>query len=538
MHREGAILSDFWFNIGGGDGFHTQNDPVDWRTVYGESQGGMLQRTNVETRESRNISPRGPSNILNYADFYPSAAAPVPGGRGGSPLRFNWSTPILISPHNPSTVYLGGNHVFRSLDQGDHWQIISPDLTTNDRQKLGQPNGGLTPENTGAETYCTIISIAESPLTPGVIWVGTDDGNVQLTRNAGASWVNVRDNVPGVPKGLWVSRVEASHYSDGTCFLAFDGHRSDDFRPYVFKTTDYGKTWTSLSNNLPGNGPVYVIREDPKNKNLLFLGTEFAVYFSIDGGKNWSNLNLNMPAVAFHDLLIHPRDNDLIAATHGRGLWILDDISALQQMDKVGDAGAYLFDSKRPGTQWLTIQRGGYGRGDLFFRGTNPPQGAFIQFYLKDKSAAPATLEIRDITGQRKTTYVLDKAEPGITRIAWDFRFDPPSQQIENNAARLRKQLEGASLRQDLMPGQKEMISDCLKQLDQFGTNHRKVLELQRLSAMLVTGSGRGGGAAFGTFGGALAEPGVYAVQFTASGKTMTGTITVRMDPIRAETQR
>jgi photosystem II stability/assembly factor-like uncharacterized protein len=552
MHREGVILSDFWFNIGGGDGFHTQNDPTDWRVAYGESQGGALQRTNVETRESKGIAPRGPNNILNYNEYYPPAASSQggrggapgqgggagQGGRGGSPLRFNWSAPILIAPHNPATIYLAGNHVFKSLDKGDHWQIISPDLTTNDRDKYALTSGGLTSDNTGAETHCTIISIAESPLTPGLLWVGTDDGNVQLTRNGGAAWTNVRDNVPGVSKGIWVSRVEASHFNEGTCYLTFDGHRSDDFKPYVFKTTDYGRTWTSLAGNLPDNGPVYVIREDPKNKNLLLLGTEFAVFVSMDSGKNWTNLTLNMPTVAFHDLLIHPRDNDLVAATHGRGFWILDDISPLQQMEKVGDADSYLFDNRRPGTRWLTIQRGGYGRGDLFFKGENPPQGALVHLYLKTKPESPATVEISDITGLRKTTYILDNAGPGIVRIPWDLRFDPSSQQVQAIAANLRKQLDAAAQRKDLAPEFKDLVSNCLKQLDQFGTNYRKVIEIQRNAAPLMTGGGRGGFGGgiggFGPAGSAMTEPGTYAVRLTVNGKTTVGTIAVRLDPMQS----
>lgn len=532
MHREGAILSDFWFNIGGGDGFHTQNDPSDWKVVYGESQAGFLQRTNVETRESKNIAPRGPNNVVNYSEFIkPGAGSQAAGGRGGSPLRFNWSTPILLSPHNPRVVYFAGNYLFRSLDMGDHWQIISPDLTTNDGQKFGQPNGGLTPENTGAETHCTIVTISESPLTPGLLWVGTDDGNVQVTRNGGASWTNVRENVPGVPKGLWVSRVEASHFSEGTCYLTFDGHRSDDFKPYVFKTTDYGKTWTGISETLADGGPVYVIREDPKNKNLLFLGTEFAVFFSIDGGKTWTNLNLNMPTVAFHDLLIHPRDNDLIAATHGRGLWVLDDISALEQMEKAGATDFYLFDNKRPGTRWLTVQRGGYGRGDLYFKGENPPLGALLSFYLKDKPASPATLEISDVGGQRRTTYILDDAGPGIHRVAWDFRFDPPPASVQAISTNIRSRLEAAGARKDLTAEQKDLLSDCFKQLDLYGTNYRKVLEIQRRVGFLQSG-GRGFGS--GLPASPMAEAGVYAVKLTVNGKTTSGTVTVRLDPIQS----
>ena len=557
MHREGAILTDFWFNIGGGDGFHTQNDPTDWRIVYGESQGGALQRNNVETRESRSIAPRGPNQILNYNDYFPAAAAAQPeggrggargqgggpggSGRGGSPLRFNWSTPILVSPHNPQTLYVGGNHLFRSVDRGDHWQIISPDLTTNDQQKYGQPSGGITRENTGAETHCTIITISESPLVPGLIWVGTDDGNVQLTRNGGGAWANVRDSVPGVPRDRWVSRVEASRFDPGTCYLTFDGHRSDDFKPYVFKTADYGKTWASIAGNLPDGHPVYVIREDLRNRNLLFLGTEFAVFFSRNGGSTWTDMTLNMPTVAFHDLLIHPRDNDLIAATHGRGIWIMDDISALQQTtETVADSDGFLFENRRPGTRWLSIRRGGYGRGDLYFRGENPPPGALVHFYLKGTAAGPVTVEISDSTGLRKTTYLLDNPEPGIQRIAWDFRFDPPAQQVQSMAANLKKQLEAAGQRQDLTAEQRDLIQRSLRRLDQFGANYRVVMEIQGgLGQIMGPGGGRGGGGFGGGFGGRgggggnVAEPGTYGVRLTVGGKTSVGTVTVRLDPMQ-----
>jgi len=592
MSREGMILTDFWFNIGGGDGFHTQNDPLDWRTAYGESQGGSAQRVNVETRESRRITPTT-MNVVNFKEFYPvwppPGQAQPAGQRGGqrggqqpaqaqaqapqraqqagqqraqqpetpmgqfggpgvrTPFRFNWSTPILLSPHNPRTVYMGGQHLFRSLDRGDNWMIISPDLTTNDKSKLGsrdggvdKPTGGITADVTGAETHCTIITISESPKTPGLIWVGTDDGNVQLTRNGGVTWTNVRSNVQGVPKGIWVSRVEASHFDEGTCYLTFDGHRSDDFKPYVFKTTDYGKTWANIAGNIPDGQPVYVIREDVKNKNLLFVGTEFAVFFSINGGKTWTNLTLNMPTVAFHDLLIHPRDNDLIAATHGRGIWVMDNISALQQAtDTVLSSEAYLFENSRPATRWLRISRGGYGRGNLFFRGENPPAGAMIHYYLKDKPAGPVTIEITDVTGLNKTTFTIDNAVPGINRLMWDFRFDPAPQQVQAAVANVKRQLETMAGRGELTDEQKAAVQNALKQVDAAGTNYRKVMDIQRSAMQAITGGEFGGGfgGGFGGRGaggaaGAMAEPGTYALKMTFNGKTYTGKVLVRQDPM------
>jgi len=593
LSREGTILTDFWFNIGGGDGFHTQNDPTDWRTVYGESQGGAIQRVNVETRESRGIRP-SPSNIVNYKEYFPDQPAakgqatpaagqpgqraeqtpPTPpakdqaqaagqrgaggqrGGQGGQPgmqpqrttFRFNWSSPIYLSPHNPRIVYFGGNHLFKSLDRGDHWMIISPDLTTNDKSKYApeKPTGGITPDVTGAETYCTIITISESPLTPGLLWVGMDDGNVQVTRNGGASWTNVRPNITGVPAGTWCSRVEASRFDEGTCYVTFEGHRNDDFHPYVFKTTDYGKTWTAIAAGIPDNQPVYVIREDLKNKNLIFLGTEFAVFVSRNAGQSWTSLSLNLPTVPVHDLLIHPRDNDLIAATHGRGFWIMDDISGLRQAtETVAAQDGAIFEPGKPGTRWLRMGRGGYGRGDLFFKGDNPPQGALIHYYLKSKPEKPATLEISDITGQMKTIYLLDTGEAGIGRIAWDFGFDPPASTVQGTVNNLKNQINEALKRTDLTAEQKATLQNALKQLEAVGSYNRKVQEIQRTVMPIIARgmfggmggqfAGGGGGQFGGRFGGGpQAEPGTYALKLTVGDKTYTGKVVVRLDPIQA----
>jgi len=563
MHREGQLLTDFWYNIGGGDGFHTQNDPQDWRTVYVESQGGAIQRVDVETRESKQIRPTT-LNVINYKEWYPTAppdkkapaAKPAAKAAPADPreamraqmqqqrgrFRFNWSTPIVLSPHNPQTLYFGGQHVFRSTDRGDHWMIISPDLTTNDKTKLGErdggtdkPTGGITSDVTGAETHCTIITVSESPRIPGLIWAGTDDGNVQVTRNGGASWTNVRPNIKGVPPGTWCSRVEASRFDDGTCYATFDGHRSDDFHPYVFKTTDFGKTWAAIAAGIPDGHSVYVIREDLINKDLLFLGTEFSVFFSRDAGATWSSLLLNMPTVAFHDLVIHPRDHDLIAATHGRGIWILDDITALRKA--TGDVvkqDAVVFEPAKPGTRWLRIQRGGYSRGDLFFKGENPPAGALIHFYLKARPEAPATLEIADPAGTAKTTYILDDIEPGIGRVAWDLRFDPPATMVSTFVTNIKRQVDPALVRTDLTDEQKAALKQALADLDKWGTNFRKVMEIQQaVFAVIQPGRGQFGGGFRGGMGGQMAEPGTYAVKLTVGGKTYTGKVSVRLDPIQ-----
>ncbi|MCH8286770.1 hypothetical protein IIB79_09630, partial [candidate division KSB1 bacterium] len=500
----GGIFTDHWKSVGGGDGFHAQPDPSDWTTVYVESQGGSISRRNIALGTSNGIRPNR-NNIVNWDEYVTEEilqtqlekgfTARGRGGRGGgrggaggrgqgeepppqqgNPFRFNWSSPIVLSPHNPRTVFFGGNHLFKSVNRGDSWQIISPDLSKNDPINTRRETGGITRDVTGAETYGAIITVSESPLTPGLIWVGTDDGNVQLSRNGGINWSNVRNNVPGVPEQLWVSRVEASHFEEGTAYLTFDGHRSDNFTPWVFKTTNYGQNWTNISNNIPDGHAVYVIKEDLKNSNLLFVGTEFAVFYSINGGDSWEKLNRNMPTVAVHDLVIHPRDGDLIAATHGRGIWILDDITPLQQLtDEVKEQDAHLFDIKTA-TIWRNMNRGG-SRGHFLFRGENPQNTPFITYYIKPGLTGEVKIEISNLDGSSKRS-ITEQAEPGINKVAWNGQFDTD--------------------RQDGRGGR---------------------------------GGGRGGRGRGGR-GGFNSPIGQYLVKMTFQGETYSTTLTVRRDPI------
>ncbi|HEY7476422.1 MAG TPA: hypothetical protein VH679_15485, partial [Vicinamibacterales bacterium] len=434
-----GILNDHWFKFHSGDGFHATVDPDDWRTVYTESQGGNIRRLDAEFRQTgRGITPT-PTTIGNYAEFAPAGGAQPGGGRGGGlpqSFRFNWSAALTISPHDSKTLLFGGNHLFRSTDRGDTWAIISPDLSTNNPELTNRESGGITRDVTGAETHATIITISESPMTPGLIWVGTDDGNVQLTRDSGKTWTNTRGNFPEVPVGLWVSRVEASRFAEGTAYVSFDGHRSDNFAPWIFKTTDYGKTWTKITTGLPGNGPVYVVKEGLRNPNLLFAGTETSVYATIDGGRTWMRLANGLPTVPVHDLVIHPRDSDLVAATHGRSVWILDDITPLEQLSPdVLNADAHAFQN-RLATLWRGISRGAT-RGHFFYAGRNPltmaqpepgnsppeiANTAMVHYYLKTDQPGPVTLQIQDATGtQVHTAQVPGTA--GVHRYFWNLRF-------------------------------------------------------------------------------------------------------------------
>jgi hypothetical protein len=335
--------------------------------------------------------------------------------------------------------------------------VISPDLSTNHPEKrLQGQSGGVTPDNTGAETHCSISTISISPVKAPVVWVGTDDGQVQLTRNDGVRWTNVRANIPDVPDGIWVSRIEASHTDPAVAYVTFDGHRSDHFHPWIFRTEDYGASWQNISSNLPETEVVRVIREDLVNPDLLFIGTETGIWFSIDRGEHWSRFMPDLPTVSVYDLKIHSRDHDLIAGTHGRSIWIMDDISALQQLNpEIMQADAHLFE-QRPATLWENVSRGGQ-RGHFWFAGENPASientsskararfrnTAFITYYLGTASNDDIKLEISDLYGKHKHTVSL-KGQAGIHRYQWDLSFEPQaySQEQQQRITALFKQLQ------------------------------------------------------------------------------------------------
>ncbi len=538
--RDRAIYTDLWYTISGGDGYHVQIDPTDWRIVYSEphpgNTGGRIQRENIETRVATQIRPQKGENIVNYDEYITPEMeqlqlekgwGPFPGNGSGA-FRWNWSSPIVMSPHNPHTIFFGANHLFKTIDQGETWYLISPDLTKNDPYKTIKESGGLTPDHNpggGAEFHGTIITISESPVKAGVIWVGTDDGNIQVTQNDGEDWANVRSNVRGVPVDLWVSRVEASHFAAGTSYLTFDGHRSANLKPWVFRTTDYGKSWTNISSNLPDGHVVYVIKEDLKNPNLLFVGSEFAVFYSINTGKSWTKLSLNMPTVAFHDLVIHPRDNDLVAGTHGRGIWVMDDITPLQQATKeVLASEAFLFKNRRA-TQWLNINTGG-GGGSLYYRGENPNKNAAVNYYLGASAAGTVEFEISDVTGLSKWTYS-EKAEPGINRFYWDMTFNPTKAEIDAFKEQLGQRIE-RNISQASGP-QVEQFKALLKEFEEVGTDLTKMRILQS-KVSRASGSGRfrrGGG-----LRGSPANPGEYLIRMTYNGKAYTSSIVIRQDPM------
>jgi photosystem II stability/assembly factor-like uncharacterized protein len=417
-----GILNDDWRMISFGDGFHIVVHPNDHELFLSESQGANIMRTDMRTREQQSVSPQP-----RRAD-----GAPV----SSLKYRFNWNTPIIPSAHDPETVYVGGNVVFKSADFGLTWKIISPDLTTNDPNKQQTAGGPAWTENTTAEYHCTIISLAESPLQPGILWAGTDDGNLHVSLNGGESWKNVIENVPRIPPYSPVSHLEPSRTSAGVAYCSFDRHMLDDFNPYVYKTSDFGRTWTNVTGNLPEKAYVWVVKEDPRNPNVVYAGTELGLYVSLSGGKNWISFRLkNLPTVAVHDILTHPRDNDLIIGTHGRSIWIFDDVSFLQELSPDAlAADAHLF-TIRPALRYTTKPTR-YGIGDKVFRGLNPPYGALITYYFKEKpkESIPVNLEILDEAGRQIRILKNIPREAGLNRVNWDLRFEGPRPRREMRA--------------------------------------------------------------------------------------------------------
>ncbi len=404
----GGVTNSRWENMYGGDGFWMFADPTDPDYVYAEAQGGTIGRVNRKTHESRNIQP-------------------LPGYKEGK-LRYNWNTPIHLSATQPGVIYIGAQFLFRSRDYGQTWDRISPDLTTNNPEKQKQEqSGGITVDNSAAEMHTTIYAIAESPKNASVIWAGTDDGNVQITRDGGKTWTNVVGNIQGLPKNAWVSSIDAGHFDEGAAYVTFDLHTFGDMRPYVYKTTDFGKTWASLVvADGPARGYAHVVKEDLVNKDLLFVGTEFGLWVSLDGGKQWAQYKGgDLPSVAVRDLAIHPRDHDLVIATHGRGIWIVDDITPLRALTPETLAKEAVFIAARP-TMQSVLGGGGWVNGDAAFAGPNPTEDAVIVYYQRKRHIfGDLKLEVFDSEGQSLGMIPSSKRR-GLSRATWPMRVKPP----------------------------------------------------------------------------------------------------------------
>ena len=403
----GGISAKDWKPVGQGDGFRVLRHPTK-NIIYSEMQGAEnVWRYDVDNNLVKTIQPLA---VKGYEEY-----------------RFNWNAPIETSKNNADRLYIGSQYVHRSDDMGDTWEIISPDLTTNDSTKQNQEDsGGLSMDNSGAENHTTIFTITESPLNENIIWAGTDDGNIQVTKNGGKSWKNVVENVPGVPKNTWVYHIEASVHDENTAYVVFDGHTSGDMKAYAFKTTDLGKTWTNIIPNDDVTGFVRNIQEDYVNKDLLFLGTELGLYITINGGDKWSKFTKNVPPVAIHYIELQSNSNDLVMGTHGRGVIIIDDISPLREINETNLSNKlYFFERDEFEIQEFGGFADNFGR-ETQFIGANPSLSCQIQYLLPRRHTfGKMTMEIQDMEGNKVTTLNPGKTK-GINTVEWNYNMRTP----------------------------------------------------------------------------------------------------------------
>ncbi len=424
-----------WTDVGGGESGWIAPSPRDSNIVFAGSYGGFISRRDLRTGQQRNVNP-WPDNPMGH-------------GAADLKYRFQWNFPIVFSPHDANTLYTGANVLFKSTNDGQSWEVISPDLTRNDKSKQGSSGGPITKDNTSIEYYDTIFTVMESPAERGVIWAGTDDGLVQLTRDGGKSWQNVTPKE--MPEWIQVNSIDVSSIQPGTAYVAATMYKFDDYKPYLYKTSDYGKTWKKITSGIPDGAFTRVVREDPNRRGLLYAGTETGMYVSFDDGERWQSLQLNLPVVPITDLTIHKRDKDLIAATQGRSFWVLDDLPALHQMTDAARTDAYLFKPE----DVYRMPGGGFQLPATAAVGQNPPAGAVIYYYLKEKPKVDVTLEVMDAAGHSIKKYtarapkteagppsptpptmeqqeegppgpraVRLPADAGLNRFVWDLRYD------------------------------------------------------------------------------------------------------------------
>jgi photosystem II stability/assembly factor-like uncharacterized protein len=465
----GAFISAYdWFSIGGGDGDAAASDPTGHEFIYSEGQRGAIQRLEMRTGRTVRVQPRAPTAQDPTSNIVPAPAQ-------GEEFRWNWAAPFFISKQGPNTLYLGGNRLFKSLDRGDTW-TMSLDLTrkvdTNALSIMGQKGSlpychgsnariargqdCILSKADGTWFYSAIYTISESPLPGGPLWVGTDDGVLQVSRD-GESWTDVTANVKGAPQGCYVSRVEASNFEIGTAYVAFNCNRSDDLRPYLFVTKDFGATWTSIAADLPATNSVNVIRQDPKNPDLLFAGTEFGFYASLDGGKSWKRFMTGLPVTRVDEVIVHPRDGDLVLGTYGRSVLIMDDITPLQQLTPAVLAEDVHLFQPRNAVLWLRDARLGRSLpAAKQFRGENPAPGTAIHYYLKQP--VPGGVKVRiSRAGSPDVFREMDgPGDAGLNRVQWDLLGNPTSR---GGATQAGRQAAPGTYRVTLVASGKEFAS-------------------------------------------------------------------------------
>ncbi len=426
-----GITATDWYDVGGGESGWIAPDPRNSQIVYAGSYDGLLTRQDKRTGQSRNINA-WPDNTMGY-------------GVEAMKYRFQWSFPIIFSPHDPKVLYIGSNVLMRTTNEGQNWEVISPDLTRNDKSKMGTSGGPITQDNTSVEYYCTIFTIIESPVTKGVIWTGSDDGLVHVTRDGGKNWEKVTP--PGMPEWIRINSIDASPFDAGTAYVAATNYQMDDFRPYLYKTTDYGKTWKQIVNGIPATAFTRVVREDPNRKGLLVAGTETGLYISFDDGANWRSFQQNLPVTPITDIQFHKREKEMVIGTEGRAFWVLDDVPQLYQLSSFASTeDAKLFQPKDT-YRFGGGGRGGGGRGGGAAIGENPAGGAVVNFFLKSRPQGEVTLDFLDSTGKLVNHYTNKEpvrpaggegeeenpfrgapparltAQAGMNRFVWNLRY-------------------------------------------------------------------------------------------------------------------
>lgn len=496
-----GIRNRDWYNVGSGDGFYVRIDPTDSSILFSESQGGNINRRNIVTGESQRIRP------------LPRAQGQGPGSEEDVDFEWNWNTPFLISEHDNSVIYVGSSHLMRSPDRGLSWEAISPDLTTGiDRDELQIMGSLVTREGTlsandGISGYGNLTTIAESPVDPSVLYIGTDDGNIQGTRD-GANWTLLSGDMPGLTApNTVVTRVVASRHDAARVYATFDGHERDDYRPYVYRSDDYGATWTPIVDGLPDGATVNIVVEHPRNENLLFAGNEVGVFVSIDAGATWAQLKNNLPTVPVDDIVIHPRDNDLVLGTHGRGIWIMHDITPLEEMsDAVLNSAAHLFAAPQA-TQWSVHNWQEWSPG--VWRAPNPPEGAMIRYYLGEDAPLPGTAGEAGGGGGGRG---------GFGGRGGNQTPPPPPPAPPEPTVTLT------------------VLDDAGEFVRAFEGPGRAGVQTAYWDMRIADAYEGGGGGGFGGRGGGgrrgpLVLPGTYTVRLEAGGRTVETTVDVRMDP-------
>jgi photosystem II stability/assembly factor-like uncharacterized protein len=529
-NQQTGIANEDWITVQGGDGFYNRIDPSDPNIIYAESQDGSLSRRDLKTSQSKSIRPQEPDDAT-------------------ARYRFQWNSPLMISPHDPKTIYYGGNHLFKSTDRGDTWTVLGEDLT-NKQERDKQPIMGKVPDehtlsrHDGVVAWPCITAIAESPVKAGVLWAGTDDGNVQMSRDGGKTWQNVISHVSGAPRNGYVSRIEPSHKEEGTAYVTFDNHRNADYGIYIYMTKNFGDSFTRINSNIPPEaGTVHVVREDPVNVNLLFAGTEFGAYVTFDRGGSWTKLKNGLPTVPVFDIQIHPRDHDLILATHGRSIYIMDDISALESMTKDTLTADLKVFENRPGVEWKMANYRGF-LGTTHYMAPNAPTGVVVDYFAK--TAGPVQITVADKAGKR-VRQLNARAEAGVVnRAVWDMRADAPVAPAFGGATGGAggggrgagggggRGGRGGAATPATIPAQTATTAPATTQAEGAGTTGAELANEFGAEAGAAAGRGGGGGGG-GRFGGAgrgpQVDPGEYQVTISANGKTATRTVMVQEDP-------